>query len=82
MRLPRDLSGREVARLLARHYGYRAARTKGSHMTVTLTVGNDRHSVTVPRHRNIRVGTLDAIAGDVAKFLGLSKRDVRETLFS
>lgn len=48
MRLPRDLSGHGVARLLARHYGYRVARTKGSHMTVTLTVGTDRHSVTVP----------------------------------
>ncbi len=27
MRLPRDLSGSEVARLLARHYGYRVARS-------------------------------------------------------
>jgi len=81
MRLPRDLSGREVARLLTRHYGYRVARTQGSHMTVMLTVGTDRHSVTVPRHRDIRAGTLDAIAGDVAKFLRLSKREVRETLF-
>ena len=82
MKLPRGLSGSEVARLLARHYGYRAARTKGSHMTVTLTVGTESHSVTVPRHRNIRVGTLDAIVGEVASFLGLSKRTVRETLFS
>ena len=29
MKLPRDLSGSEVARLLERHYGYRVARTKG-----------------------------------------------------
>ena len=35
MTVPRDLSGEKVARLLARHYGYRVARTKGSHMTVT-----------------------------------------------
>ena len=28
MRLPRDLSGNEVAKLLGRHYGYRVARTK------------------------------------------------------
>ena len=81
MKLPRGLSGNEVARLLARHYGYRTVRTRGSHMTVSLTVGADTHSVTVPRHRDVRVGTLDAIAGDVARFLGLSKREVRETLF-
>ncbi len=50
-------------------------------MTLTLTTGTDSHSVTVPRHRDVRAGTLDAITGDVAMFLGLSKRDVRETLF-
>ena len=38
MKLPRALSGSEVARLLERHYGYRVARTKGSHMTLELTV--------------------------------------------
>ena len=37
MKLPRDRSGEEVARLLARHYGYQMSRSKGSHMTVTKT---------------------------------------------
>ena len=81
MKLPRDLSGTEVARRLTRHYGYRVTRTRGSHMTVTLAAGNDRHHVTVPRHRNVRVGTLDAIIADVAAFLGLPKQAVRDTLF-
>ena len=40
MKLPRDLSGREVAKRLGRHYGYRVTRTRGSHMTVTLLVGS------------------------------------------
>ena len=30
MKLPRDLSGSEVAKLLERHYGYCVIRTKGS----------------------------------------------------
>ena len=81
MKLPRDLSGNEVARLMVRHYGYRVTRTKGSHMTVTLTVGSNRHSVTVPRHRDVRVGTLDGIIADVAEFLALPKQAVREKLF-
>lgn len=81
MKLPRGLSGSAVAGLLARHYGYRATRTKGSHMTVTLKTGSDSHSVTVPRHRNVSVGTLDAILSEVARFHGLPKRDVREKLF-
>ena len=82
MRLPRGLSGDEVARLLARHYGYRVTRTRGSHMTVSLTVGSDTHRVTVPLYGDVRVGTLDAIVGDVARSLGLAKHDVRETLFA
>ena len=82
MRLPRDLSGEEVAKLLARSYGYRLARTRGSHMTMTRTsTSGVRHSVTVPRHRHVRVGTLDAIVTDIAEFLGLSKSEVRATLF-
>ena len=82
MKLPRDLSGSEVARLLERHYGYRVARTKGSHMTLELTVGGRIHHVTVPRHADIRVGTLNAIIGDVAEFHVLSRHEVRETLFA
>ena len=81
MKLPRDLSGQEVAKLLARRYGYRVTRSRGGHMTVTLTVERNRHSVTVPRHRDVRVGTLDSIIADVAEFLGRSKREVRDTLF-
>ena len=50
-------------------------------MTVTLTVGGDQHQVTVPRHRDVRIGTLDAIIADVATFLGLPKQAVRDTLF-
>ena len=82
MRLPRDLSGDEVARLLARHYGYRVKRSRGSHMTVTrATPGATPHSITVPRHRAVSIGTLDAIVGDIAKALGLAKAEVRDTLF-
>ena len=40
-----------------------------------------RHDVTVPRHRNVSVGTLDAIVGDVAKAFGLPKVEVLDTLF-
>ena len=81
MKLPRDLSGTEVATRLARHYGYRVTRSRGSHMTVTLTAGGEQHQVTVPRHRDVRIGTLDAIIADVASFLGLPKHVVRDTLF-
>ena len=81
MRLPRDLSGRDLAKRLERQYGYRVTRTKGSHMTLTRTTDTDRHSVTVPVHRDLRIGTLDAIMTDVAGHLGIPKSTVREQLF-
>jgi len=81
VKLPRDLSGHELAGLLSRHYGYRRTRSRGSHMTLTLTSGSRAHSVTVPLNRALRTGTLDAIVSAVSRFLDLPKRDVRETLF-
>ena len=82
MRLPRDLSGEEIVTLLSRHFEYRIVRTRGSHITIRReNSSSPPHSVTVPRHRNVSVGTLDAIIGDVAKSLSLSKDEVRETLF-
>ena len=56
MRLPLDLSGRDLARRLERHYGYRVTRTKKSHMTATRITDTGRHSVTVPAHRELRLG--------------------------
>ena len=61
MKLPLDLPGNEVAKLLTRHYGCQVTRTKGSHMTVTLTIDGNWHSVTVPGRRDVYVGTLDGI---------------------
>jgi len=40
-----------------------------------------QHSVTVPSHRNLHIGTLDGIVSDVANFLVRPKREVLETLF-
>ena len=81
MTLPRDLSGDDLARLLYRHYGYRIVRQKGSHMTATTEVNGAEHSVSIPRHRHLRVGTLGAILSDVAEYLELPRATVRRTLF-
>ena len=81
MKLPRDLSGEDVAGLLGRRYGYRLRRTRGSHMTVTLTTTSGEHSVTIPRHHPVRVGTLSRIVSDVAAFLRAPEDSVRRTLF-
>ncbi len=81
MRLPRDLSGEELAALLRRQYGYRLVRQRGSHMTSGATIDGVSHSVTVPRHRVLRVGTLSGIVADIAAHMDISREEVRAELF-
>ena len=81
MSLPRDLSGRELEALLRRHYGYRFVRQNGSHITVAVDFQGERLKVVIPRHRNLRVGTLGGILADVAEQVGITSEQVRRDLF-
>lgn len=79
MRLPRDLSGIELAKKLE-HYGYRITRQTGSHMRLT-TLMNGEHNITIPQHKELRVGTLKAILLDVADHLGIDQQELMRVLF-
>ena len=79
MRLPRDLSGEELA-ILLRRYGYEMTRQTGSHMRMTTALGGEHH-ITIPCHKALRVGTLNAILTDVAEHLDLPRQTLLETLF-
>ena len=79
MRLPRDLSGRELAQAL-RRYGYAVTREVGSHMRVTTELGGEHH-VTIPDHSSLRVGTLASILGEVAAHLRRNRAALVEELF-
>jgi len=68
LKLPRDLSGLELASLL-RRYGYEITRQTGSHLRLTSTAKGIEHHITIPRHKNLSVGTLSAILSDVASYL-------------
>ena len=81
MKLPRDLSGDDLARLLRRHYGYRLIRQKGSHMMLTTAAQGTEHRVTIPRHRDVHVGTLSAIISAVAQYLGRTRDEIHRELF-
>ena len=79
MRLPRDLSGADLAKALAR-VGYRVTRQSGSHVRLT-TDAPSQHHVTIPAHDSLRVGTLAGILSDVAGHLKLSRDDLLQKLF-
>ena len=79
MRLPRDLSGDDLAHAL-RVFGYRVTRQTGSHLRLT-TVEPGEHHVTIPRHGALRVGTLAAILSDVGRHVGLTRDELVSLLF-
>ncbi len=79
MKLPRDISGKELARLLIK-YGYQVTRQTGSHLRLT-TQRKGEHHITIPAHKELRVGTLSAILIDVADHLDISREDLIHELF-
>jgi predicted RNA binding protein YcfA (HicA-like mRNA interferase family) len=78
-RLPRDLSGPELAKRLE-SLGYVVTRQKGSHLRLT-TFQAGEHHVTVPNHESLRAGTLNGILKDVAEHVGLTRDTVFQQLF-
>ncbi len=79
MKLPRDLGGEELAQALAR-LGYGITRQTGSHLRLTTTLRGEHH-VTIPRHKPLRVGTLNRALKEVAQHLGIGKQELIERLF-
>lgn len=64
MKLPRDMDAAQLIKALAR-LGYRPVRQTGSH--IRLQCDDPMHSITIPNHRPLRVGTLAAVIADVAE---------------
>lgn len=79
MRLPRGLSGDQLAKALSK-LGYEPTRQAGSHLRLT-TRRSGQHHVTIPRHRSLSVGTLAAVLKEVASHLGVSRTEVERELF-
>jgi predicted RNA binding protein YcfA (HicA-like mRNA interferase family) len=79
MKLPRDLSGDDLAKALAR-IGYRETRQTGSHLRLTSHEAGEHHA-TVPRARALPLGTLRAILRDIARHRTVSVDEIAQRLF-
>ena len=79
MRLPRDLTGAQLVRSLAK-LGYVATRQSGSHVRLTCNVPTQHH-VTVPNHDPLRIGTLAGILAAVADAHHMTRDELLQKLF-
>ena len=79
-KIPRDISGRELAKFLIR-YQYKVVRESGSHIRLLSTYRKTEHKITIPDHQPIKIGTLNNILNDIAEYLKISKQELIQELF-
>lgn len=79
MRLPKDISGAEIAKKLEK-FGYCITRQTGSHLRLTTKLMGEHH-LTIPNHPSIRIGTFSSILNDVAKHFKKTKEQIIIDLF-
>jgi len=76
MKVPRDLSGAQLVKVLCRDWDYRVVHQEGSHIILqTDTPAPLRLSV--PNHNPLRVGTLN---GTVSAHTGVERQRLLDTL--
>ncbi len=75
MKLPRDLSGADLAKHLCKRFGYRRIHQEGSHVILE-TESPHHHRLAIPDHNPLRVGTLNAILRAVAAVHGVEKENI------
>ena len=79
-KIPRDISGREMAKLI-KIYGYNIVKEKGSHIRLLSNIKDSEHKITIPDHKQIKIGTLNNILNDIGSYLKMSKEQLIHELF-
>jgi predicted RNA binding protein YcfA (HicA-like mRNA interferase family) len=80
MKLPWDVNGDTLARLLHR-YGYTIDHQTGSHRRLSADIDGRHHDLTIPLHKPLRVGTLHTILKEVARYQKKDPDQVIRELF-
>ena len=79
MKLPRDLSGAQLSKILCRDWNYRIVHQEGSHIILqTETPSHQRLSV--PNHNPLRIGTLNNTLRAIAVHKGIEREQLLDTL--
>lgn len=79
MKIPRNLSGADLAAVLCRSWGYALVHQRGSHLVLE-TENPFHHRVSIPNHSPLRIGTLNSILRAIAAHKGVERDDLLDTL--
>ena len=80
MKIPRDLSGKELITLLQK-MGYVITRQTGSHIRLTRIHSGKEQHLTIPNHNELKIGTLANILQSIAENQGIEKTELIERLW-
>ncbi len=72
MKLPRDLDYRAIVKALS---------SMGYTITRLTTEMNGQHHITIPAHRPVKIGTLNAIIIEVAEHFKITKNELMLKIF-
>ena len=79
MKIPRDVSGRELIKILCRDFGYHQINQEGSHVILSTDIPSSQR-IAVPDHKALRIGTLNSIVRAVARHKGLERAELIKAL--
>ncbi len=77
---PRNVSGIYLCKVLGK-YGYTIIRQTGSHIRLKSDFMGYEHSITIPAHNPIKIGTLNNILNAVAEYLKMRREKLIDSLF-
>jgi predicted RNA binding protein YcfA (HicA-like mRNA interferase family) len=80
VKIPRDISGKELAKLLS-EFGYEVTRQVGSHIRLTRISEKEQH-LTIPDHSSLKIGTLNNILNSIASHLEIDKPTLIKKLWN
>jgi predicted RNA binding protein YcfA (HicA-like mRNA interferase family) len=79
MKIPRDISGRQLVKVLCREFSYHKVHQEGSHIVLE-TEDPSHQRLAIPDHDSLRVGTLNNIVRSVANHKNISRDDILRRL--
>ena len=80
MKIPRDVSSDKIVQLLKK-YEYKITRQTGSHIRLTSNIKEMEHNITIPRHKELKIGTINNILNDISRYLEIDKESFIQNLF-
>jgi predicted RNA binding protein YcfA (HicA-like mRNA interferase family) len=79
MKLPRDLSGHQLAAALCRSWAYVIVNQVGSHIILQTEIPS-QHRLAIPAHKALRIGTLNGLLRSVALHKSVDRQAILDSL--